>query len=96
MASVHETAEDLHEAGLLDERTLHKFDALCLTAIQPLTAEEIRDILERENISQVVFANYLNVSKGIVSQWERGEKQPSGASLKLLSLVKNKGLSAII
>jgi putative transcriptional regulator len=31
----------------------------------------------------------------LVSQWERGEKKPSGPSLKLLSLVKHKGLKTI-
>ena len=95
MASIHETAEDLYETGLMEKRTMREFDGLCLTPISLLKPEEIRDIRERENVSQVVFANYLNVSKGIVSQWERGEKRPSGASLKLLSLVEKKGLSAI-
>ncbi|MGZ4956226.1 MAG: helix-turn-helix domain-containing protein [Methylobacter sp.] len=95
MASIHETAEDLYEAGLMEKRTMREFDGLCLTPISPLKPEQIRDIRERENVSQVVFANYLNVSKGIISQWERGEKRPSGTSLKLLSLVEKKGLSAI-
>jgi putative transcriptional regulator len=95
MASVHETAEDLHEAGLMDKRTMRQFDELCLTPITPLTPDEIRNIREQENVSQVVLANYLNVTKGVISQWERGEKCPSGTSLKLLSLVKSKGLDAI-
>jgi len=95
MASIHETAEDLYEAGLIDKKTMREFDENCLTPVHSFTPDEIRDIRERENISQVVFANYLNVSKGVISQWERGEKKPSGTSLKLLSLVKKKGLDAI-
>ena len=94
-ASVHETAEGLYEVGLMDKRTMREFDELCLTKIRPLTADEIRNIRERENVSQVVFAHYLNVTKGVISQWERGEKRPSGTSLKLLSLVDKKGLDAI-
>jgi putative transcriptional regulator len=74
---------------------MREFDELCLTKIRPLTADEIRNIRERENISQVVFAHYINVTKGVISQWERGEKRPSGTSLKLLSLVEKKGLDAI-
>jgi len=31
----------------------------------------------------------------LVSEWERGEKRPSGPSLKLFSIVKAKGLDAI-
>jgi len=95
MAAIHETAEDLREAGLMDKRTMREFDELCLTPIRHLIPAEIRKIRERENVSQGVFANYLNVSKGIISKWECGEKRPSGASLKLLSLVEKKGLSAI-
>ena len=45
--------------------------------------------------SQAVFARYLNVTAGLVSQWERGEKHPQGASLKLLSLVAKNGLQAV-
>ena len=42
-----------------------------------------------------MFAHYLNVTTNLVSQWERGDKRPRGTSLKLLSLVKAKGLDAI-
>ncbi len=31
MASVHETAEGLHAAGVMDKRTMREFDDLCLT-----------------------------------------------------------------
>jgi putative transcriptional regulator len=95
MAAVHETVEDLHDAGLMDKFTMREFDKLCLTPIRHFVPEEIRQIRERENVSQSVFANYLNVSKGIISKWECGEKRPSGASLKLLALVEKNGLSAI-
>lgn len=95
MAAIHEAAEDLHTAGVLTARTLREFDSLCLTPVVPLTGEEIRALRDRERASQAVFARYLNVTPGLVSKWERGEKRPQGASLKLLSLVKKKGLSAV-
>lgn len=66
MAAVHETAEDLHEVGLMDKCTMREFDELCLTPIRPLVPDEIHKIRKRENVSQRVFANYLNVSKGIM------------------------------
>lgn len=94
-SAIHQTATDLFEAGLLDKRTMREFDASCLTPVHAFTAQEIRELREREQVSQAVFANHLNVSKDAVSQWERGEKQPAGPSLKLLSLVKKKGLEAI-
>jgi putative transcriptional regulator len=96
MAAIHETAADLHEIGVVDKQTMREFDELCLTPVQPLTGAEIRAIRERERVSQAVFAQYLNVSKGLVSQWERGEKKPAGPSLKLLTLVAKNGLSSIL
>jgi len=96
MAAIHETAEDLHGVGLMPARTLREFDALCLTPVQPLTPQEIRALRTREDASQAVFARYLNVSTGLVSKWERGEKHPQGPSLKLLCLIKEKCLSAVV
>ena len=95
MASIHETAEGLHAAGVMDKQTMRKFDEACLTAVLPLTANEIRALREREGASQAVFARYLNVTTGLVSQWERGEKHPQGTSLKLLSLVAKHGLATV-
>jgi putative transcriptional regulator len=93
--AIHETATGLHRAGLLDQATMREFDASCLTAVVELSPKEIVALRAREGISQGVFARYLNVRPKLVSEWERGEKKPSGPSLKLLSIVKSKGLDAI-
>jgi putative transcriptional regulator len=95
MASIHETAEELHAAGVMDKQTMRRFDEACLTPVRPLTPEEIRTLREREGASQAVFARYLNVTTGLISQWERGEKHPQGASLKLLSLVAKHGFGTV-
>ena len=95
MASVHQTASGLHDAGVMKKQTMRAFDEMCLTPVENLTADQIREIRLREKASQAVFARYLNVTTGLVSQWERGEKQPRGASLKLLTLIARKGLQSV-
>lgn len=95
LASVHETVVGLRKAGLVDQATMREFDALCLPPVERLSPEEIRALREREQVSQPVFALYLNVRKDAVSKWERGEKRPDGPSLKLLNLVKARGLRAL-
>jgi putative transcriptional regulator len=95
MAAIHEGMESLYKVGDIDKQTMREFDEACLMPIHPLTPEEIRTIREKEHVSQSVFSHYLNVSTGVISQWERGEKKPSGSSLKLLLIVAKKGLSAI-
>jgi putative transcriptional regulator len=93
-AAIHETAAGLHRIGLMGP-PCGAFDASCLTAVEPLSAKEIVAIRKRAGVSQGVFARYLNVKPKLVSEWERGAKRPSGPSLKLLSIVKTKGLEAI-
>jgi putative transcriptional regulator len=95
LASVHETAQGLHGAGIMDKQTMRRFDVMCLTPVRPLSAKQIRALRRREKASQAVFARYLNVTTGLVSQWERGEKRPRGASLKLLTLVAKNGIEAV-
>jgi putative transcriptional regulator len=85
----------IHAAGVLAKRTMREFDDLCLTPVRPFQPDEIRALRLREGASQAVFARYLNVTTGLVSQWERGEKHPQGASLKLLALVARNGLQAV-
>lgn len=95
LAAAHETALGLHDAGVMPKRTMRVFDEMCLTPVEKMTPQEIREIRLREQASQAVFARYLNVSTGLVSQWERGKKRPRGASLKLLTLVAKNGLNAV-
>lgn len=95
LAVAHKTAAGLLRAGVIDKGTMREFDASCLTTVEDLSPKAIQSIRERAGVSQAVFASFLNVKAKLVSEWERGEKKPSGPSLKLLSLVKSKGLEAI-
>ncbi len=92
---MHEVALGLAEAGAMVKRRLRGFDALCLSPVEPLSPDEIRALRLRENASQAVFALHLNVTIGLVRQWELGERKPSGAALKLLTLVARKGLQVV-
>lgn len=94
-AAIHETMEGLHEIGAVNKQTMREFDEACLTPVHVLAPEEIQEIRLREHISQPVFARYLNVSKNLVSDWERGVKKPGGPALRLLTVIQKKGLMAI-
>jgi putative transcriptional regulator len=96
LASVHEAMQDAHDVGVIDKMTLREFDATCLTEVAKLSPEEIVALREREGVSQAVLARHLNVAVKLVGEWERGQKRPSGPSLKLLTLIKAKGLEAVV
>ena len=92
---VHRAMEGAHRVGVVDKQTMREFDAMCLTTVEELTPKDIAAIREKAGVSQGVFAHYLNVPTTLVSQWERGERRPTGAAVKLLCIVKHKGLEAI-
>lgn len=96
LKTVHETAEAFNKAGVMDDVTLREFDVLCLPAVKPLSAAQIRRLRTRHRVSQAVFAAYLNTSVSTIQKWEQGDKTPNGISLKLLNLVDEKGLEVLI
>jgi putative transcriptional regulator len=75
---------------------MRQFDVACLTPVERLKPRAIKRIREEARMSQAIFALALNVTTSLVSQWERGEKKPSGPSLKLLALASRKGIQAIL
>jgi len=95
LASIHETMEALHEVGAIDKQTMREFDKACLAPVKPLAPEAIRALREREHLSQPVFARYLNVSKNLVSDWERGVKRPGGPAMRLLTMIEKKGIQSV-
>lgn len=95
LEAVHDTAKGLHAAGVMDRVTLREFDRLCLPPVEPLEPEQIKRLREKARVSQAVFAALLNTSLSTVQKWEIGQKKPTGTALKLLHLVKTKGLEVV-
>lgn len=96
LAALHESMEGLHRSGVITKKTMREFDRSCLEDLPDLTPKEIKALREREYVSQPIFALYLNVSKNLVSDWERGVKKPGGPALRLLNIIKKQGLDAIL
>jgi putative transcriptional regulator len=99
--AILEMADDQLRTGLMDKAahekiTMRLLGPGALTKAKPLTGEEIRKLRERANLSQAVFARYLNLTPGYISQLERGAKQPKGPALALLNVIRRKGIEAIL
>lgn len=96
-----ETAADMHKSGLLDRTAYNKITLRHLgpdnTPMVPsMSATQIRTLRARARMSQAVFARHLNLTVGYVSQLERGAKQPTGATLALLNVIRRKGIETIL
>jgi putative transcriptional regulator len=95
LETVHQTASGLHAAGVMDQLTMREFDRLCLPPVEALEPAQIKRIREDAHVSQAVFARLLNTSASTVQKWEIGQKRPTGTALKLLHLVKAKGIDVV-
>ena len=86
----------LHEAGAISKVTMRRFDAICPSPVRAFGASDIRRLREDLKFSQPVFALHLHTSASTVRKWEQGETRPTGPALKLLNIIADKGLQAII
>jgi len=96
-----ETAEGMRRSGLLDRATYDKITLRHLgpkgvPKAAPMSGVQIRAVRARARMSQAVFARHLNLTVGYVSQLERGAKQPTGATLALLNIIRRKGIETIL
>lgn len=94
-------ANAMHANGTLDDAAHGKITMRGQSWVEaataaPLSGSEIRALREQAHMSQAVFARYLNLTVGYVSQLERGAKRPTGPALALLNVIRRKGIDAII
>jgi len=96
-----EAAEGMRKVGVMDDAS-HKLTMRELNRIAhdetvfPLTGSDIKGLRDRAKLSQAVFARYLHLTVDHVSKLERGAKQPTGAALALLNVIRRKGMEAIL
>ena len=95
-------ATDMHANGTMDDATYqkitmrHDVGRAAAATLTPLTADDIKALREQAQMSQAVFAKYLNLTTGYVSQLERGAKRPTGPALVLLNVIRRHGIQAIL
>ena len=93
-SAVHSTALALHAVGVIKKTTMKGYDALCIKPID-LDPSTIRRIREANDISQPVFAAYLNVSVSMIEKWVSGDSVPKGATCRLISVVEKHGIEVL-
>ena len=99
-SEIVEAFRALHKVGAVTDDELAKTTLRMLGPNAPpkigaMSPAEIAAVRQQKGVSQAVLAAFLNVAVNTVSQWERGERQPTGAALKLLHVVRQNGLEAL-
>ncbi|KIZ32780.1 helix-turn-helix domain-containing protein [Stutzerimonas stutzeri] len=100
MSKIIESLRDdlaaLHEVGAISKLTMREFDAICPSPVREFGAADIKRLREALKFSQPVFAHHLHTTASTVRKWEQGETRPAGPALKLLNIIADKGLRAIL
>ncbi len=94
--AIHSAAAGLHSVDAISQETMRSFDKACIGQVDDIQPDEIKKLREKFNVSQPVFAHYLNTSVSTVQKWESGAKRSNGLSLKLLSVIQKHGLDILI
>lgn len=93
-----EMSEALEGHALISRQDMAKMKLICESPPEysPETVMSIR--IKKAKVSQSVFASILNVSLSAVQKWESptSGRHPSGAAAKLLQLIEQRGLEAIV
>ncbi|MDE1186620.1 MAG: helix-turn-helix domain-containing protein [Pantoea sp.] len=99
LKDLQEIAHDFNEIGVVSDDQVKHIDArvqlrelrASLPVVQDMNGEEIRSLRDRFHLSQAMLALYVNMSVVTISKWERGEKKPNGAALRVLNTIAIKG-----
>ena len=86
----------LQEAGAVSTLTVFEFSEIFPPPVREFAAADVKQLREDLKFSQPVFALHLHTSASTVCKWEQGETHPTGPALKLLNIIADKGLQAIL
>ena len=86
----------LYQAGAIGKVTLREFDAISAPPVRDFSANDIKRLRNALKFSQPVFALHLHTTPSTIRKWEQGETHPTGPALKLLNVIADKGLQAIL
>ncbi|PKH73191.1 transcriptional regulator [Stenotrophomonas sp. Betaine-02u-21] len=86
----------LQDMGAISKLTMREFDAMCPPPVRNFSAADIKRLREELRFSQPVFALHLHTSASTIRKWEQGETHPAGPALKLLNIIADRGLQAIL
>lgn len=93
--AIHSAAAGLYSVDAIAQETMRNFDETCISRVSDFQPGEIKALRDQLNVSQPVFARYLNTSVSTVQKWESGAKRPGGLALKLLNIVQKHGLEVL-
>lgn len=91
----------LEKAGAVSGATVLEFDRITRPMLAPpqvrsMAPKDIVRLRGKLGLDTSVLTGHLNVSPSVVKKWEQGETRPTGPALRLLNVISDKGIAAIL
>lgn len=91
MKSVYESimaglTEALEDAKSTDKKLQRRI--VTIVPVKQYSADQVKSIRKKTQMSQKAFAGYLGVSSKTVEAWEAGTNHPNGSASRLLSMME--------
>ena len=84
-----------HRAGWISDEDRRGYEIDGMQMPDPLLPHEVRAIRERNRLELARFAVLIATTPRQLRRWEQGFGRPKGPALRLLHLVRDRGLHAV-
>lgn len=88
-------SRSFHDHGLLTDEHRREVQRICCPLPDFLPPQEIRRIREKSDVDRHTMARLLNTTHRLVTRWEQGLARPRGPELKLLQLIRERGVDTL-
>ncbi|OWQ44592.1 hypothetical protein CDL60_24185 [Roseateles noduli] len=85
----------LHACGAFDDDAIRRIEHAGMLPPEPLTREDFRALLEQSSCNVYTMARMLNITTRRVRRWTQGLGRPKGAELRLLRMMRDRGVDAV-
>ncbi len=85
----------LHECGAFDDDAIRRIEHAGMLPPEPMTPKDFRLIREQSSYSVYTLARMLNTTAKRLRRWELGQGKPHGAELRLLRMMRERGVDAV-
>jgi putative transcriptional regulator len=85
----------LHACGAFDDNAARRIEHAGMLPPEPLTPEDFQAILGQPSCNVYSVARMLNTTDRRIRRWAQGLGKPKGAELRLLRMMRDRGVDAV-
>lgn len=86
---------DWHAIGIISDERMRLYERACMSPPEPLLPADIRILREQSDLDVYILARIFNTTARQLRRWEQGFGRPKGSELRLLRMVRDRGIESV-